>query len=290
MKVGLELGLFAWEGGPNRMASIVADVARTADDAGFSLVGVGDHLWQGPHAGGPEQPELECFTTLAIMAAHTRRCLLAPVVAAVHFRAPALLAKMVTTLDVLSGGRAVLGIGAGWYEDEATQLGLEYPSMSARYEMVEEAIQICLRMWADDEQPFEGKHFKVERPLNIPQCVSRPHPPIMIGGNGEKKTLRLVARYGDACNIFASPELPGKLDVLRAHCDTEGRDYDTIEKTCVFPIDVGDSGEKAGELVEELRKYADLGVQTAIGIVTSPDPVRQVEIVGEQVIPAVAKA
>ncbi|MCB5165664.1 LLM class F420-dependent oxidoreductase [Streptomyces bambusae] len=293
MKIGLCLGEFAWNGGPARMADTVAAVARTADDAGFSLIGVGDHLWQGPHAGGPEQPELECFTTLAVIAAHTRRALIAPLVAAAHFREPAVLAKMVTTLDVLSGGRAVLGIGAGWYEEEAVANGIAYPSLAERFERVEETIQICKRMWEGEQGadgPFEGKHYRLARTLNIPQVITRPHPPILIGGGGEKKTLRLVAKYADACNLYPSPDLGEKLEVLRRHCEAEGRDYDAIEKTIVMPVDVTGDSTKADELSGMLRGLSGLGVQTAIGIVAGPDPLRQVELIGEKVIPAVADA
>ena len=221
MKLGVQVADYAWEGEPSKMAETLAAIARTADDAGFDVIGVADHLWQGAHLGGPEQPELECFTTLSVVAANTRHCRLVPLVAGVHFRHPALLAKMITTLDVLSGGRAMLGIGAGWYEEEARGLGFPFPPLGERFEMLEEAIQICLRMWQGgrgDERPFTGKHYQLERPLNVPQSLSRPHPPILIGGSGERKTLRLVARYADACNLYPTPDLPAKLDVLRRHC------------------------------------------------------------------------
>ncbi|WP_214410521.1 LLM class F420-dependent oxidoreductase [Sphaerisporangium fuscum] len=293
MKVGLELGDFAWEGGAARTAATLAAIGQTADDAGFALIGVGDHVWQGPHAGGPEAPMLECFTTLAALAVHTRRCLLAPIVAGVHFRQPGVLAKAVTTLDVLSGGRAMLGLGVGWYEDEARGLGIPYPSLSERFEMLEETIQICLRMWdgeRGDERPYDGKHYRLARPLNLPQSISRPRPPILIGGGGEKKTLPLVARYADACNLYPGPDLPAKLAVLRELCEAEGRDYDAIEKTVIFPFDTGEDGAKAGELAEQLRGLAGLGVHTAIGIISGPDPVRQVEVIGKKVVPAVADA
>ena len=187
MKLGVQIADYAWEGGPSGMAETLARIARTADDAGFDVIGVADHLWQGAHLGGPEQPELECFTTLGVVATHTRRCRLVPLVAGVHFRQPALLAKMITTLDVLSGGRAMLGIGAGWYEEEARGLGFPFPPLAERFEMLEEAIQICLRMWQGergDERPFAGKHYDLERPLNVPQSLSRPHPPILIGDRG----------------------------------------------------------------------------------------------------------
>src|SRR3954467_65519 len=159
------------------MAETLVGIARTADDAGFDVIGAADHLWQGAHMGGPEQPELECFTTLAVVAAHTRHCRLVPLVAGVHFRQPALLAKTITTLDVLSGGRAMLGIGAGWYEEEARGLGIPYPPLAERFELLDDAVQFCLRMWSGergDEQPFTGTHVRAERLLNSPQSLTRP--------------------------------------------------------------------------------------------------------------------
>ncbi|MQS34773.1 LLM class F420-dependent oxidoreductase [Streptomyces katsurahamanus] len=291
MKIGLCIGDFDWEGGAPRMGDSLARLARSADDAGFDVISVPDHVWQGPLMGGPELPQPECFTTLGVLAAHTRRCRLMPLVAGVHFRAPGLLAKSVTTLDVLSGGRAALGIGAGWYEEEARGLGIPFPPLGERFGMLEEAVQICLRMWdgeRGDERPFEGEHYQLERPLNLPQNLSRPHPPIMIGGGGEKRTLRLVARYADACNLYPGPDLAHKLDVLRGHCETEGRDYDAIEKTCVMHFDAGENGAKAGELTEEILALGAFGVTTVIGIVTGSRPHAQVDIVGEKIIPAVA--
>ncbi|WP_405146064.1 LLM class F420-dependent oxidoreductase [Sphaerisporangium sp. NBC_01403] len=292
MKVGLVIGDYTWDGGPARMADTLVEIAQTADDTGFSIVGVGDHLWQGAHYGGPEAPFLESFTALTMIAANTRRCRVAPVMAGVNFRHPSLLAKMVTSLDVLSGGRAMLGIGVGWDETEAQGLGIPYPSLTERFERLEETVQICLRMWEGDrgdERPFDGKHYRLERALNLPQSITRPRPPIMIAGGGEKKTLRLVARYADACNLYPGPELPAKLDVLRGHCEAEGRDYDAIEKTCIFPFDMGE-GVNADALVEMLNGLGQAGVQTAIGILAGPDPVRQVELIGKRVIPAVADA
>jgi F420-dependent oxidoreductase-like protein len=240
-----------------------------------------------------EQPVLECFTALGAIAATTRSARLVPLVAGVHFRQPALLAKSMTTLDVLSGGRAMLGIGAGWYEEEARGLGFPFPPLAERFEMLEEAIQICLRMWhgeRGDERPFVGEHYQLERPLNVPQSLSRPHPSVLIGGSGEQKTLRLVARYGDACNLYPGLQLSHKLEVLRRHCEAEGRDYDAIEKTGMYHFRLGDGGSTTSELVTELRDLAAQGIQTVIGIVAGPDPVRTVEIVGREVIPAVADA
>jgi len=212
-------------------------------------------------------------------------------VSGVHFRHPAVLVKAVTTLDVLSGGRAALGIGSGHYEEEARGLGIPFPPQRERFEMLEEAVQIALRMWSGesgDERPFEGKHYHLGRPLNLPQSLTRPHPPIMIAGDGEQKTLRLVARYANACSLRPRPEIPKKLDVLRRHCETEGRDYDEIEKTCAFAFDVGEGGEKAGELIEQLRWLSGMGVETVIGVVPNVDRITPLEIIGREVVPAVA--
>ena len=290
MKIGLELAEYGWASGPAEAGRTLAQIVRVADDAGFDLIGVGDHLWQGPHAGGPEKPLLECFTTLSVIAAHTNRCRLAPLVAGVHIRHPSLLAKIVTTLDVLSGGRAMLGIGAGWYAEEASGMGLAFPPLAQRFEMVEEALQICLRLWhgePGDDRPFAGKHYQLERPLNLPQSLTRPHPPIVIGGDG-RRALRLVARYGDACNIYPGQDLEVKLALLRGFCSEEGRDYDAIEKTAIFPFTVDADGTGVTDLIEQLRQWADAGIQTAIGIVADADPLGQVAAIGEKVLPAVA--
>jgi F420-dependent oxidoreductase-like protein len=290
MRIGMELAEFGWGSGPAELGSVLRRIAEVADDAGFDLVGVGDHMWQGPHAGGPERRQLECFTTLAVIAAHTRRCRIAPVVAGVHFRQPALLAKTVTTLDVLSGGRAMLGVGAGWYADEAAGMGFPFPPLARRFEMLEETLRVCLRLWdgeQGDERPFEGAHYRLDRPLNLPQSLTRPRPPIMVGGDG-RKALRLVARYADACNVYPGPDLDAKLGLLREYCAEEGRSFDAIEKTAIFPFGVGADGSGTDELVGELRRWAASGIQTAIGIVADTDPVRQLEIIGEKVIPAVA--
>jgi alkanesulfonate monooxygenase len=180
---------------------------------------------------------LEAYSALGFIAAHTEHALLHTLVTGVIYREPALLAKAVTTLNVLSGGRVGLGIGAAWNEDESRGLGFDFPPVAERFEKLEEAIRICLQMWSGSEEPFDGQHYQLGRTLNSPQSLTRPHPYLMIGGSGEKKTLRLVARYADACNIAAGPEAGRKLDVLRAHCDAVGRTYDQIEKTAMFSID-----------------------------------------------------
>src|SRR5205807_513285 len=200
----------------------------------------------------------------------------------------ATLAKVATGLDVLSSGRAWLGIGAAWNESEARALGIPFPPLAERFERLEETIQICLQMWSEEEGASEGKHYQLARTLNSPQSLSRPHPPILIGGMGERKTLRLVARYAQACNLFPTPELPRKLEVLRAHCEAEGRDYDGILKTPMFNFDVGPSGEKIGPTIGMLRRLANQGIQVAIGSVKDVHTIKPLEIIGEKVIPAVA--
>jgi F420-dependent oxidoreductase-like protein len=247
-----------------------------------------DHVWQIGNLGPPEHEMLEAYTTLGYLAAVTQRAKLMTIVTASTYRTPGLLAKIVSTLDVLSGGRAWLGIGAAWNEDEARGLGLFFPPLTERYERLEEILQICLQMWSDDDGPYNGQHYNLARTLNSPQTITRPHPPIMIGGAGEKKTLKLVARYAQACNIFGSTDVAHKLEVLRAHCETEGRSYDEIEKGVILRFDVGERGERAGELVEELEKYAALGVQAVSGTLARVSELTPLEVIGKEVIPAIA--
>ena len=288
MKLGLQIPDFTWPGGPAKLGEHLAAVARAADDAGFEFVGVMDHLFQIRSVGAAERAMLEAYTTLGFLAAHTSRAKLLTIVTGAVYRHPGMLAKIVTTLDVLSGGRAWLGIGAAWNEAEAKGLGIPFPPIAERFERLEETLQICLRMWEDEEVPFSGKHYQLERPLNSPQSLTRPHPPIMIGGMGERKTLRLVARYAQACNLFPTPELPRKLEVLRAHCEAEDRDYDEIEKTSMFNFDIGENGENVGKTIGRLRQLSKLGIQTAIGSVKDAWRISPLEIIGQKVIPAVA--
>jgi len=292
MKLGIQLNSFDWTGGPERFGESLADIGRVAEESGFDRIGVADHVWQHPIMGGPEANEPECYTTLAFLAANTERIGLTAMVSGVHFRDPAFLVKAVTTLDVLSGGRACFGVGSGHYEEEAHGLGIPFPPQKERFEMLEETLQIALRMWSGergDERPFEGEYYKLDRPLNLPQSLSRPHPPVMVAGDGEKKTLRLVARYADACSLRPGPQVPDKLDVLRRHCETEGRDYDEIEKTCAFAFDVGERGEKVDELIEHLHWLSGMGIETVIGFVPNVDGITPLEIIGGEVIPAVAE-
>jgi alkanesulfonate monooxygenase len=231
---------------------------------------------------------LEAYTTLAYLAARTSKVDLVSWVTAVVYREPGMLAKLVTTLDVLSGGRAWLGIGAAWNDAEANGLGLPFPPTAERFERLEETLQICLQMWSEDDGPYHGKHYQLERTLNSPQALSKPHPPILIGGGGEKKTLRLVAKYAQACNLFPSPELAHKLDVLREHCVREGRDYDEIEKTVMLPLDPGEGGENLDSILESLQKMAALGISHAHGIVPGVWKLEPLTTLGREVVPAIA--
>jgi F420-dependent oxidoreductase-like protein len=293
MNLGLHLVDYTWPGGPPAIGPRLAEIGETAEVAGFSAIAVADHVWQNPWIGGPNKEMLEAYAVLAFLAARTERVSLLTLATAVSYRSPGLLAKSVTTLDVLSGGRAALGIGAGHDEAEARGLGLPFPPIADRFEMLEETLQVCLRMWSGergDERPFTGGHVQLGRALNLPQSLSRPHPPILVAGTGERKTLRLVARYADACGLYPTPDIPHKLDVLKRHCEAEGRDYDAIEKTCTLPFDVGERGERTSELARELRRLGGLGIQTIYLRLDPPSRVAAIERVGRELVPALAAA
>ena len=289
MKLGLQIPDFTRQGGAPGLRNDLARVVRMADEAGFDSLSVMDHLWQIDMIGPPEREMLEAYTTLGFMAAHSERAKLMTVVTGVVYRAPGLLAKMISTLDVLSGGRAWLGVGAAWNEEESRGLGLFFPPTAERFERLEEALQICLQMWSDDEGPYDGKYYHLSRTLSSPQALTTPHPPILIGGSGEKKTLRLVAKYAQACNLFPGPEIPHKLDVLREHCQREGTSYDDIEKTCVFRFDVGNDGERVDEVLGQLQWLSSMGIQAVIGGVAEVWNGKQIEVIGKEIIPAIAE-
>ena len=289
MEIGLHVANFTWPGGPGAIAEQLTRVVTTAEDIGMARVSVMDHVWQIGHLGPPEHEMLEAYTTLGYLAARTSRIGLLAWVTGVVYRAPGMLAKMVTTLDVLSEGRAWLGIGAAWNEDESRGLGLPFPPVAERFERLEEALQICLQMWGDGDKPYEGRHYRLARTLNSPPAPTRPHPPILIGGGGERKTLRLVAQYADACNLFPGPDLEHKLDVLRGHCEAVGRDYDEIQKTVMAPLDPGPNGEKVDDLLAELRRLAGLGFTHVQGSVPAVATITPLEILGERVIPEAAR-
>ncbi len=288
MKIGLQVPEFNGAGSADQLGSKLAAVAKTAEVAGFDSVAVMDHFFQIAMVGPPEHDMLEAYTTLGYLAGCTSRIRLLTLVTGVVYRHPGVLAKIVNTLDVLSGGRAWLGIGAAWNAEEAAGLGIPFPPVAERFERLEETLQICLQTWRGDDSPFRGRHYQLDRPLNVPAPLTTPHPPIMIGGSGERKTLKLVARYAQACNLFYGPDLARKLDVLRAHCEDEGRDYDEIEKTCYFIFDVGQRGEKAAEVTDQLARLAEMGFSMAIGAVADVWNLTPLEVIGSKIIPAVA--
>ncbi len=270
MKFGLQIAQFNWPGSPENTGAKLIEIAQAADDAGFASIWVMDHFFQMdmPQMGlKPEEPMFDGYTTLAYMAAVTRNVRLGTMVTGVNYRHPGHLIKIVTGLDVLSSGRATLGIGAGWYEREALGLGFPYPPLAERFERLEETLKLAQQMWADDMSPFNGKHYQLAEPMNHPQPLSKPHPPILIGGGGEKKTLRLVAQYADACNLFAfmgMDELIRKLDVLKGHCDDVGRDYDTVERTVLSTVNLGGGDAALSEFIEQCRAWAEIGIQHVI--------------------------
>ncbi|MCT9110057.1 LLM class F420-dependent oxidoreductase [Streptomyces mirabilis] len=290
MNLGMAIADFTQPHGPAGIARHVGRLARTAEEYGFTRIAVMDHLFQIGIVGTSEQEMLEAYTTLGYLAASTERVELLALVTSAGYREPGLLAKMVTTLDVLSEGRAALGIGvgAGFNVAEARGLGLPFPPVAERFERLEETLRICLQMWSDDEGPFNGRHYRLERTLNSPRTVRRPHPPVLIGGSGERKTLRLVAEYGNACNLFHGPDLRHKLDVLRGHCDRAGRDYDTIEKTVLLPLDPGPRGEHVPGLLAELRQLHRIGIDHVIGPVRGADQQAALQLLGERVVPETA--
>jgi F420-dependent oxidoreductase-like protein len=284
VKIGLHIADFTWPSGPAGLADDLTRIAVAAEEQGFARVSVMDHVWQIRPVGPIENDMLEAYTTLGYLAARTEKVELLTWVTGVTYRDPGLLVKCVTTLDVLSRGRAWLGIGAAWNDEEAAGLGLFFPPTAERFERLEETLRIALQMWSDDDGPFEGEHYTLARTMNVPQPVRRPRPPILIGGGGEKKTLRMVARYADACNLFGGPDLARKLDVLRTRCDEVGRDYDEIEKTVMARLDPADP--KA--VVEELRGYAELGVQHVHTMVPGVSEIEPLRVFGSEIIPAAA--
>jgi F420-dependent oxidoreductase-like protein len=291
MKVGLHISDFTWDGGPAELRFRLGEIVQRAELAGVDRISVMDHVWQIGTVGPPEHEMLEAYTALGWLAAKTERVKLLTMVTAVVYREPGLLAKAITTLDVLSGGRAILGIGAAWNEDESRGLGLLFPPLAERFERLEEAILICKQMWADDDAPFEGKHYHLARTLNSPQPLSRPRPPILIGGSGEKKTLRLVAKYADSCNIFSGDPVQAahKLDVLRQHCADLGRNYDEIEKTAQTRFNLGANGENVQQTIENLHELSELGFSVAHGSLINVSKPTTQDLFIEKIIPALEK-
>ena len=289
MKLGLHIVTYDFEGGPAAIAPMLAATGRAVEEAGIDNVSVMDHYWQMEMVGGPDLNMLEGYTTLGFLAAHTTSAELQLLVTGTTYRHPGLLAKIITTLDVLCGGRALLGIGAAWYEEEAVGLGVPFPSLKERFERLEETLQIVRQMWSGDEGPYIGTHYQLGRTLNRPQPIRTPA--IMIGGTGEKKTLRFVAKYGDACNLFGDPgDASGtaqKLAVLREHCDNEGTSYDRLRKTitCLAPADPAADGAR---FIEQMRAFADIGIDAVHVMPPSNDPAAFARTLGEHVVPGLS--
>lgn len=277
MNLDLHVSRFDWAGGPAGIGPGVGRLARTAEAVGVRTLSFMDHFFQMEAMAPAEDPMLEGYTALGFVAALTERLRVRLLVTGVTYRHPGLLAKTVTTLDVLSGGRAELGLGAAWYEREHKGLGVPFPPISQRFEQLEEALQICLQMWSDNNGPFNGKHFRLAETLCSPAPVSSPRPRIMIGGGGERKTLRLVAQYGDACNFFGSPEMVAhKVEVLRGHCAAVGRDIREIEVTAFAAV--RDDGT-AEDVLRSAEAFASVGVTTVMARAMGPDPAAALEAV-----------
>ncbi len=290
MRFGLSIGDFTSHNPPQCLGQDLASVARTADQLGFDALTVMDHYFQIRLIGPPEAPMLEGYTTLAYLAGHTRRLKLGTLATGVHYRHPGLLAKIVTSLDVLSGGRAFLGIGAGWNVDESRGLGVPFPPLRERFDRLEETLRICLQMWSGergDERPFRGTYYELERPLNSPQSLTRPHPPIVVAGGGEQRTLRVVARYADACNLFPTPEIPRKLELLKRYCESEGRDYAALEKTSMYTFDASGGDAGVEQAIASLHWLASMGIQTVYVGIVDAFRLRPLEIFAERVMPRV---
>ena len=283
MQLGLHIAHFDWPDAPASIGPRLAEVAKAAEASGISALSVMDHWFQIDAIAPVADPMLEGYTTLGYLAAQTSDIQLRVLVTGVTYRHPGLLAKTLSTLDVLSGGRAELGIGAAWYEREHAGLGVPFPSVAERFERLEETLQICLQMWSENDGEFRGKHYQLAETLCSPQPLARPHPPIVIGGNGEKKTLRLVARYGDACNLMVmGPDDVGpKLDVLRSHCDAEQRDFATIIKTVVA---IGDPLADIDRFLADCDRYTELGIEEVV-LMPAQDPVEYVERIAEHLLP-----
>jgi F420-dependent oxidoreductase-like protein len=287
VKLGLQIPSFSWPGGADAIGPTLGRIARQADDIGLDSIWVMDHFFQIRGVGPAEDPMLEGWTTLGFLAANTSRARLGLMVGGVHYRLPGLWVKAATTLDVLSGGRAWLGIGAAWNENESRSLGFPFPPLGERFEMLEETLRIAHEMWQGErgsEAAFDGRQFHATRLMNSPQSISRPRVPIMIGGGGEKKTLRLVAQYADATNVFGGPEaIAHKYEVLREHCAAVGRNYDEIERSNLQSIDLG--RDTPSQVVDRFGELADAGAQHVIFGLAGVDDPKNLETIGREIVP-----
>ncbi len=296
MRLGLQIPVFTWPNGQSQLGQTFGEIAERAEKAGLYSLWVMDHFFQIGMAGPPENEMLEGYSALAFAAGRTSRIKLGTMVTGVTYRYPGILVKTVTTLDVLSSGRAYLGIGAAWNEEEHKGLGVPFPPLSERFERLEETLQIALQMWSGDEKPYVGKHYQLDRLLNSPQSVQRPHPPILIGGTGERKTLRLVAQYADACNLFArlgDEVLQHKLDTLRGHCEAVGRPYEQIEKTTLDRLMITRDGSNGSmtpaAAVEYFAHLASMGIDQGIfSLMNVTDP-EVFDLLATEVVPQVER-
>lgn len=294
MKIGLQISSFTWPGGDAAIGETLANIVRTADDAGFDSIWLMDHFLQIGSVGKIDEPMLEGMTALGYMAAHSKRARLGLMVGGIHYRQAGLWLKAATTLDVLSGGRAWFGIGAAWNEQESRALGFPMPPLGDRFEMLEETLQLITMAWTGEQgsrETYDGSHYQATDLLNSPQALSKPHPPILIGGGGERRTLKLVAQYADACNVFGTDpgQLRHKYDVLRRHCETVGRDYDSIEKSLLTAISITPDGARRSLtpdlMVERLGRTTEVGAQHAIFSVRDVHDLSKLELIGRDVIP-----
>ena len=287
MKVGLQIPSFTWPGGAAAIGPTLGRIARQADDVGFDSIWVMDHFFQIRGVGPAEDPMLEGWTTLGFLAAHTSRARLGLMVGGVHYRKPGLWVKAATTLDVLSGGRAWLGIGAAWNQEESEALGFPFPPLGERFEMLDETLQIAHQMFLGErgsEGEFHGRQYHARRLMNSPQSISRPRVPIMIGGGGERKTLRIVAQYADATNVFGGPTaIHHKYEVLRQHCEEVGRDPNEIERSTLQGVNL--ARDTPAQIVDRFGELADAGAQHVIFSVHDVDDPAQIETIGRDLIP-----
>jgi F420-dependent oxidoreductase-like protein len=296
MRLGLQVPNFTWPNGQANLGDTFGLIAQRAERAGLYSFWVMDHFFQIPNVGPVEGEMLEGWSALAFAAGRTNRIKLGTMVTGVTYRYPGILAKTATTLDVLSHGRAYLGIGAAWNEQEHQGLGVPFPSVAERFERLEETLKIVLQMWSGNEEAFNGKYYHLERLLNSPQPVQKPHPPILIGGTGERKTLRLVAKYADACNIFArlgKDELRRKLEILREHCASVGRPYEQIEKTTLDSIKLTRDGSEGSttpqQFIEQCAELASLGIDQAIFSLRNVQDLEPFDLLTTEIVPAVSK-
>lgn len=286
MQLDIHVPRFTWPGGPEAIGPTFTDLAKTAETIGVRTLSVMDHWFQMEMMWPAEEPMLEGYTTLSFAAAKTDRLRFRLLVGGVTYRHPGLLAKTVTTLDVLSGGRAELGLGAAWYEREHRGLGVPFPPLAERYERLEETLQICLQMWSDDNGPFEGRHYQLAETLCSPRPVSVPRPRVLVGGGGERKTLRIVATYADACNFIGdSQTVKHKVEVLGGHCEVVGRDPADIEVTALIMVS---DDATADEILREAEALAAAGTRAIIVRSTGPEPSRWLEKTWAPVLPRLA--